>query len=173
MLKPQENTKYTFMFRKKGSPKAHAYTLVYVGTNQKGRLMFLNVTTGTFTAFTAGYVSNLLRRHTVAAVPLAQSAAPGPTDVGLGAGESAVGEKETFEVRTIRTLRGLSEVKAVSVLARIGYPAEELADKLERILKDEKNVIPQDEVNAAFLDLMKANDVIEGRVNPLQISFPV
>ncbi len=173
MLKPQENVKYTFMFRKKGSPKAHAYTLVYVGTNQKGRLMFLNVTTGTFTAFSSGYVSNLLRRHTVTAVPLAQSAAPGHTDVGHGAGESAVGEKETFEVRTIRTLRGLSEVKAVSVLARIGYPAEELADKLERILKDEKNVIPQDEVNAAFLDLMKANDVIEGRVNPLQISFPV
>lgn len=169
MLKPQENVKYTFMFRKKGSPKAHAYTLVYVGTNQKGRMMFLNTTTGTFTAFSSGYVSNLLRRHTVAAVALDTKSEPAAKPVL----DVALGKEEPFEVRTIRTLRGLSEVKAVSVLARIGYPAKELADKLELIMKDEKNVIPQDEVNAAFLDLMKANDVIEGRVNPLQISFPV
>lgn len=179
MLLPKENVKYTIYFKNKGNPRAHAYTLTYVGTNGKGRLMFLNLSTGKFTSFTPGYFSKLLARNTVAAFDFDTNAplnivGPAKPQNLAGTREPVAPEDEaSYENYTLRRLRSLSEAKSVSVLARIGYTPAELADKLEAIMHDEEKRISQDVVNKTFTDLMHANDVIDGRVNPYQITLGV
>lgn len=179
MLLPKENVKYTVFFKNKGNPRAHAYTLTYVGTNGKGRLMFLNLSTGKFTSFTPGYFSKLLARNTVAAFDFDTNAplnivGPGRPQSLAGTRKPAAPEDEaSYEAYTLYRLRNLSEAKSVSVLARIGYTPAELADKLEAIMHDEEKRISQDVVNKTFTDLMHANDVIDGRVNPYQITLGV
>lgn len=176
MLLPRENVKYTIYFKNKGNPRAHAYTLTYVGTNGKGRLMFLNLTTGNFTSFTPGYFSKLLARNTAAAIDI-ETNAPlsilSPKAPAVGKASAVPEDEASFEEYTLRRLRNLSEAVSISVLARIGYAPKELADKLEKIMHDDEKKISQEEVNKVFSDLMKANDVIDGRTNPYQLALEV
>lgn len=176
MLLPKENVKYTIFFKNKGNPRAHAYTLTYVGTNGKGRLMFLNLSTGKFTSFTPGYFSKLLARNTVAAIDFDTNAPlniVGPATAQNLAKAREPEDEASYEAYTLHRLRSLPEAQSVSVLARIGYTPAELADKLEAIMHDDEKRISQDVVNKTFTDLMHANDVIDGRVNPYQITLGV
>lgn len=173
--KPRENVRYTFLFVDKATLKKKTYSFIYCGTNAKERLIFRNLTTNSYTSMSAGWFSTLHKRQLVSETEIStnatetspktsasmqqtkQSSAPCRTSVQTP--ESDALNEMSFEERTIYRLRTLSDEKAVSVNAKIGYSAAELADNLEKIMKDKQNTLLKSFVDKTFSDLMQAQDV--------------
>lgn len=176
-VKPRENVRYTFLFVDKATLKKKTYSFIYCGTNAKERLIFRNLTTNSYTSMSAGWFSTLHKRQLVSETEISinaaetspktsasmqqtkQSSAPSRASVQTSAAESAALNEMSFEERTIYRLRTLSDEKAVSVNAKIGYSAAELADNLEKIMKDKQNTLLKSFVDKTFSDLMQAQDV--------------
>lgn len=168
-IKPRENVRYTFLFVDKATLKKKTYSFIYCGTNAKERLIFRNLTTNSFTTMSAGWFSTLHKRQLVSETeitanatetsPKTSASMPKQSSVQTSAAESAALNEMSFEERTIYRLRTLSDEKAVSVNAKIGYSAAELADNLEKIMKDKQNTLLKSFVDKTFSDLMQAQDV--------------
>lgn len=178
-VKPRENVRYTFLFVDKATLKKKTYSFIYCGTNAKERLIFRNLTTNSFTTMSAGWFSTLHKRQLVSETEITANAAETsqktsasmPKQSSVQTSESDALNEMSFEERTIYRLRTLSDEKAVSVNAKIGYSAAELADNLEKIMKDKQNTLLKSFVDKTFSDLMQAQDVYLNSESNFKLAF--
>lgn len=185
--KPRENVRYTFLFVDKATLKKKTYSFIYCGTNAKERLIFRNLTTNSYTSMSAGWFSTLHKRQLVSETEISINAAEtspktsasmqqtkqssAPCRASVQTPESDALNEMSFEERTIYRLRTLSDEKAVSVNAKIGYSAAELADNLEKIMKDKQNTLLKSFVDKTFSDLMQAQDVYLNSESNFKLAF--
>lgn len=185
--KPRENVRYTFLFVDKATLKKKTYSFIYCGTNAKERLIFRNLTTNSYTSMSAGWFSTLHKRQLVSETEISTNAAEtspktsasmqqtkqssAPCRASVQTPESDALNEMSFEERTIYRLRTLSDEKAVSVNAKIGYSAAELADNLEKIMKDKQNTLLKSFVDKTFSDLMQAQDVYLNSESNFKLAF--
>ena len=153
---PEENVEYTFIF-----PGNKFITYTFCGLNEKGRLVLYNVKQKTFSTMSPGWFNSLIgkRRQLVSKKSIMDKQKEQETKRPQGI--KLIWKEETYEERSIRELRELTPAQAFSVNTKIGYPADVLADELEKIFADKTGELYSNEyVSRVFGNLMRAQTII-------------
>ena len=152
---PEENVEYTFVC------KDRVYrTYIYIGLNEAGRVILMNVKTKRFTTMTPSWFNKMMKNQCIATkridAPFTLRPAPAPVE-----------RQRTWEEQVIADLRTLTPVQAHNVMAVIKRHPDELADELERLYSPEGDNCTQAFINRVCTDVMKALDVIRPPKNAL------
>ena len=150
---PKMGVEYTFVF-----PGRKCYTYTYYMTNDKGRFVFYNKTCKSFTNMTPGWFAKLCRSQLISEVVVEKQEIKA---------EPQKPTAETYEERTLKTLRSLPQRLEIEVTAAIGYSPAKLASELENLFKDKENTYSQPYVNRVFENLLKAQDIYSTKANNL------
>ena len=152
---PEEDVEYTFVF-----PGKRFITYVFVGVNDKGRVVLMNVDTKKFTNMTPGYFSYLKRNQLITKKELESKKETTNYTVNVQSKVASETKKESYEDSIIRKLRTLTPAQEFSVQAVIGRSALSLAKDLEELYKKPESKT-QEYVNRVCSEMMRAIDVCE------------
>ena len=152
---PEEDVEYTFVF-----PGKRFITYVFVGVNDKGRVVLMNVNTKKFTNMTPGYFSYLRRNQLITKRQLGTEEKTTNISVNVKSNIGAIIKKESYEESIIKKLKTLTPAQEFSVQAVIGRSALSLAKDLEDLYKN-PDTKTQEYVNRIFSELLRALDVCE------------
>lgn len=145
---PEEGVEYTFVF-----PGNRRITYVYVGLNDKKRVVLMNVNTKLFTTMTPGWFSKLRNRQLISTKRLAD--APEEQKI-VAPKEETLSE---FDNRVLNELRSLTPAQSFAVEARIGRSVQTLISDLIKASQDNGEPYTQSFIDKTFSDLIKARDV--------------
>ena len=141
---PEEDVEYTFVF-----PGKKYMTFIFVGVNEKGRAVLMNVKTKRFTNMTLGYFNYLVKKQLINKKKLEGA------KITEEASKSVQNKKESPEEEILRKISSLTPAQAFTVYSRIGYTVEELVKRLKEIDEDTPNEV----VQQSCRDMMYAYDV--------------
>ncbi len=150
---PEENVEYTFYLKNQATA-----TYIYIGLNDKDRVVLMNVKNKKFITMTPTYFSYMRKNRCASQIKTEKYKEPIKSIKGKE--KSCSESTEEYEKRIIRELRELTPALCLSLMAHIGQHPNSLANELELLQADKDDKYPQPFVNRVFTNLMKAQDFL-------------
>ncbi len=165
---PEENVEYTFVF-----PYKKYYTYVYVGQNEMGRLILMNVKTKRFCTMTPGWFAHLRKTQLVCTKKVdgyieaknVERKIIKPIEeqpVQLKIEEIALTVEIPFEKKVVQELRSLSPQMTLTVMSAIKEHPLDLANEIELIFGREDAFTPEF-INRVCSTMIKARECYIGK----------